>query len=56
MLEKFKSFEIKNTKVIHGGTHAASQGIPADNLSVLNINISRDHGNNDGIPPDGAFR
>ncbi len=58
MLERFKQFEIKNTKVIYGGVHAFSQGIPADNLKGSNsiFNIYRDHGDNDGIPPDDADR
>ncbi len=58
MLERFKQFEIKKQKVIYGGVHTANDGVLADNMSLINFTngIARDHGNNDGIPPDGAFR
>ncbi|WP_226294273.1 hypothetical protein [Aquimarina algicola] len=53
MLENFKYFQIKNLKIIHGGNHANSQGIPADNLkkSTDSIITLQDHGDNLGVPP-----
>jgi len=53
MLENFKKFKIKNSKVIYGGLHANSQGIPADNLKKsMFTNVFGDLGDNSGIPPD----
>ncbi len=49
MLEKFKEFEIKNTKVVFGGNsnsrdHGDNLGVPNDNTkrSMFTINILMD--------------
>lgn len=42
MLEQFKKFEIGNPHAVKGGT--------------TNAYFGREHGNSDGIPPDGEIR